>query len=33
MRFTRRSVIAAGDYDTVSNDENVRIAYMGTEHA
>ena len=25
-------VIAAGDYETVSNDPNVREAYMGTEH-
>ncbi len=29
----RGQVIAAGDYDTVSNDANVREAYMGTEHA
>ena len=29
----RGQVIAAGDYDTVSNDPNVREAYMGTEHA
>ena len=25
-------ILAAGDYDTVSRDERVRIAYMGTEH-
>ncbi|MBA3446085.1 MAG: ABC transporter ATP-binding protein [Pseudaminobacter sp.] len=29
----RGQVIAAGDYDSVSNDANVREAYMGTEHA
>ena len=29
----RGQVIAAGDYDTVSNDANVREAYMGVEHA
>ncbi|TIS17545.1 MAG: hypothetical protein E5X11_31045, partial [Mesorhizobium sp.] len=23
---------AAGDYATVSQDERVRVAYMGTEH-
>ncbi|HSE75015.1 MAG TPA: ABC transporter ATP-binding protein, partial [Dongiaceae bacterium] len=25
-------ILAAGDYDTVSRDERVRVAYMGTEH-
>jgi branched-chain amino acid transport system ATP-binding protein len=25
-------ILAAGDYDTVSQDERVRVAYMGTEH-
>jgi branched-chain amino acid transport system ATP-binding protein len=25
-------ILAAGDYQTVSTDERVRIAYMGTEH-
>jgi branched-chain amino acid transport system ATP-binding protein len=25
-------VLAAGDYATVSKDERVRVAYMGTEH-
>jgi branched-chain amino acid transport system ATP-binding protein len=29
----RGQVIAAGDYDSVSNDANVREAYMGVEHA
>ena len=29
----RGQVIAAGDYDTVSDDPNVREAYMGTENA
>jgi branched-chain amino acid transport system ATP-binding protein len=29
----RGQVIAAGDYDTVSNNPLVREAYMGTEHA
>jgi len=29
----RGQVIAAGDYDTVSNDAGVREAYMGVEHA
>lgn len=29
----RGQVIAAGDYATVSNDANVREAYMGSEHA
>ena len=29
----RGEVIAAGDYDTVSKDANVREAYMGSEHA
>ncbi len=28
----RGEILAAGDYDTVSRDERVRIAYMGTEH-
>ncbi|MBZ9966465.1 ABC transporter ATP-binding protein [Mesorhizobium sp. BR1-1-2] len=28
----RGKVLAAGDYPTVSQDERVRIAYMGTEH-
>jgi branched-chain amino acid transport system ATP-binding protein len=28
----RGEILAAGDYDTVSSDERVRIAYMGTEH-
>ncbi len=28
----RGQVLAAGDYDTVSKDERVRVAYMGTEH-
>ncbi|WP_404925038.1 ABC transporter ATP-binding protein [Mesorhizobium sp. ORM16] len=28
----RGRVLAAGDYPTVSQDERVRIAYMGTEH-
>jgi branched-chain amino acid transport system ATP-binding protein len=28
----RGQVLAAGDYATVSQDERVRIAYMGTEH-
>lgn len=28
----RGQVLAAGDYATVSTDERVRIAYMGTEH-
>ena len=28
----RGQVIAAGDYDTVSNDADVREAYMGAEH-
>jgi branched-chain amino acid transport system ATP-binding protein len=27
----RGEVLAAGDYDTVSGDERVRVAYMGTE--
>ncbi|ESX45132.1 hypothetical protein X762_27220 [Mesorhizobium sp. LSHC426A00] len=27
----RGQVLAAGDYATVSNDERVRVAYMGTE--
>ena len=29
----RGQIIAAGDYDTVSQDPQVREAYMGTEHA
>jgi branched-chain amino acid transport system ATP-binding protein len=29
----RGEIIAAGDYETVSNDANVREAYMGSEHA
>ncbi|RCS23910.1 ABC transporter ATP-binding protein [Phyllobacterium salinisoli] len=29
----RGEILAAGDYRTVSQDERVRIAYMGTEHA
>ena len=29
----RGQVIAAGDYEAVSSDSNVREAYMGTEHA
>ncbi|MBU0583953.1 MAG: ABC transporter ATP-binding protein [Alphaproteobacteria bacterium] len=29
----RGEIIAAGDYGTVSNDANVREAYMGSEHA
>ncbi|TIS81116.1 MAG: ABC transporter ATP-binding protein, partial [Mesorhizobium sp.] len=28
----RGQVLAAGDYATVSQDERVRVAYMGTEH-
>ncbi|MFH1805630.1 MAG: ABC transporter ATP-binding protein [Pseudomonadota bacterium] len=28
----RGEILAEGDYDTVSNDERVRIAYMGTDH-
>jgi branched-chain amino acid transport system ATP-binding protein len=28
----RGEILAAGDYDTVSRDERVRIAYMGTAH-
>jgi branched-chain amino acid transport system ATP-binding protein len=28
----RGEILAAGDYDTVSKDERVRVAYMGTEH-
>ena len=28
----RGQILAAGDYDTVSKDERVRVAYMGTEH-
>jgi branched-chain amino acid transport system ATP-binding protein len=28
----RGQVLAAGDYATVSRDERVRVAYMGTEH-
>jgi branched-chain amino acid transport system ATP-binding protein len=28
----RGEILAAGDYRTVSQDERVRIAYMGTEH-
>jgi len=28
----RGEILAAGDYQTVSRDERVRIAYMGTEH-
>jgi branched-chain amino acid transport system ATP-binding protein len=28
----RGEVLAAGDYDTVSRDERVKVAYMGTEH-
>ena len=28
----RGQVLAAGDYATVSKDERVRVAYMGTEH-
>ena len=28
----RGEILAAGDYDTISRDERVRIAYMGTEH-
>ncbi|HEV8390126.1 MAG TPA: ABC transporter ATP-binding protein [Dongiaceae bacterium] len=28
----RGEILAAGDYETVSRDERVRIAYMGTEH-
>ncbi|MFE0016399.1 ABC transporter ATP-binding protein [Mesorhizobium sp. NPDC059054] len=28
----RGQMLAAGDYDTVSKDERVRVAYMGTEH-
>ncbi len=29
----RGEIIAAGDYETVSKDANVREAYMGSEHA
>lgn len=29
----RGEVLAAGDYRTVSADEQVKVAYMGTEHA
>jgi branched-chain amino acid transport system ATP-binding protein len=29
----RGEIIAAGDYEMVSNDANVREAYMGSEHA
>jgi branched-chain amino acid transport system ATP-binding protein len=28
----RGKVLAAGDYDTVSRDERVKVAYMGTAH-
>ena len=28
----RGEILAAGDYETVSRDERVRVAYMGTEH-
>ncbi|MGE0237677.1 MAG: ABC transporter ATP-binding protein [Parvibaculaceae bacterium] len=28
----RGEVLAAGDYDTVSRDEKVKVAYMGTAH-
>jgi len=28
----RGEILAAGDYHTVSRDERVRVAYMGTEH-
>ena len=28
----RGEILAAGDYDTVSRDERVKVAYMGTEH-
>jgi branched-chain amino acid transport system ATP-binding protein len=28
----RGEILAAGDYPTVSKDERVRVAYMGTEH-
>ncbi|MGB3390316.1 MAG: ABC transporter ATP-binding protein [Pseudaminobacter sp.] len=28
----RGEILAAGDYPTVSSDERVRVAYMGTEH-
>jgi branched-chain amino acid transport system ATP-binding protein len=28
----RGEILAAGDYATVSQDERVRVAYMGTEH-
>ncbi|WP_414676644.1 ABC transporter ATP-binding protein [Mesorhizobium sp.] len=28
----RGQMLAAGDYDTVSKDERVRVAYMGTDH-
>jgi branched-chain amino acid transport system ATP-binding protein len=27
----RGEILAAGDYDTVSRDERVKVAYMGTE--
>jgi len=28
----RGEILASGDYRTVSQDERVRVAYMGTEH-
>jgi branched-chain amino acid transport system ATP-binding protein len=28
----RGEILAAGDYATVSQDERVKVAYMGTEH-
>ena len=28
----RGEILAAGDYHTVSSDERVKIAYMGTDH-
>jgi len=29
----RGEILAEGDYDTVSSDPRVRVAYMGTEEA
>ncbi|MGH9916668.1 MAG: ABC transporter ATP-binding protein, partial [Pyrinomonadaceae bacterium] len=28
----RGEILISGDYQTVSQDERVRVAYMGTEH-